>query len=304
MFCVAIKRGRFKAAAALVLSAVLLPSPVASGAVKAVKATVPIPDENDITVTRVRLTSKSGSKLKAAPKIKVKQASKLPDGVSVLAGVAKGAKGKKKTDAYIVVVKPKGSLDLAPASLRPQQEEDVQTSITGRVPLKARTTTVENIVSQDPSSSSVCAGFSDVDAVFQQLVGELFGRSDAVNDVVERRCNKKSPFDVVVDFGSWTHHKPTQDETLVCALVVTVPAQADAKNHAFLGKDTGLGFPTVANGPGTLSSAGIQNVSFAVQEPGNYRLSVWVQGASGIAQSGSTLITVTPPPVNGPSECS
>lgn len=272
----------------------------AAKASKTTTASVPLPAENDVTIARVKITPRSHARLKGTPKIKLKGAKQLPAGVTVLASMARVSK-RNSAEGYVVIVKPQGSISVAPASLRPLDEQDARVSITGRVPLRARTTTAADVVSNDRSSSPACGGIEKTGSSFRGLAST--GDVGGILSLARRRCRNEPPFSVILSFESWTHHKPTQDETLVCALVATDPAQANAENHAFLGQETGLGVPTIANGPGTLNAQGMQQVSFAVQQSGIYRISIWVRGAGGITQSGKTTIVVPPPEVNGPSEC-
>lgn len=287
--------------AVLLIAAGQQAAPSSAASKKTAKTVVPLPNENDITIAQVTIKAKSGRKLRSKPKLKLRGASSLPSGVTVTAAVTKKTNSKSRT-AYFLIVRPKSSIDVAPASLGAQEEEEAKVSITGRVPLRVKRKYAKNIVSTDQSGSAACGGFLGSSGSYKDLSGDAM--TDAVLDAAKRRCKKEPPFSVVSISDSWTHHKPTQDETLVCAFFATDPAQANAPNHAFLGRDTGLGFPIIASGPGQLNGNGMQTVSFAVQQAGTYRMSVWVHGASDISQSTSITIVVPPPELNGPSVCS
>lgn len=275
---------------------------------KSVKVNLSLPKENNINVARLNVSTSSGKAFGSIPKVKLKNKSKLPDDLSVFTGVKKGDKRKRKTSIFVVIVKRKSSISVEAAkvssigaAITPTQDT-LPVQVKGRSPIKVKGKSIENIGENNLSSNAICEAFLKTDPPLRRVAGGA--DANAVDGVVDRRCNNQPAFEVTLRDPSWTHHIPTYSETTVCATITTNPPQAGAEDHAFLGRETATGFPSIADGPGVLDGQGQQKVGFAIQQVGVYEIRVWVQNKSWFSvYSQSINISVPYPETNGPTPC-
>jgi hypothetical protein len=239
-----------------------------------------------------RANHRQGERERQAPEADSREEESLPRTISVVGAVEKRGKGFA-ADIAVANAQSSGAASLA-RSLGSGSANSLKIEVAprGSGDVKASGTALANVLGNPKKQPKACDPSTPANGA--KLAGTPPTSAPSWLEMAENGCQDKPLFDVTIENGSWTHHKPDQGHTTVCADVTTKPplpfddvdADLDALHaHAKLGRD------------------GSGRVSWVIASPGDYQATAVIAFFFTEGHSNNLTIPVAPPDQNGPTPC-